>query len=199
MFTKTSLRFKIAVSIIVYIAIIGVAGNLFLYFYLQEAVLRKTEQLDHDQEEAVRIQLEENFAHVFSLAVICAADPTVLQLVSRQDRTKREVIAESLNVQEQINAFLRVNPVNPYINKLILFNDEGLFVQAKGRLQGSPSDIENIRRLPLYTRFIENNLFSISGFSQSINELGVSDSYVLLLRIQGSYRNRAEAYLYIET
>ncbi|MDR0761088.1 MAG: sensor histidine kinase [Treponema sp.] len=198
MFRDQSLRFKIIFSVVSYILVIGISGNVFLYLYLMEAVSQKGERLDRAYLEAARFRISQNLANVFSLAMVCASDPAVSQAVSRQERTRQELIRVSLNAQNNLNAFLQSNPVSPYIDKLILFNDEGLFVQATGRHGGEFPDLDNIRRLPLYRRLVQENLPRISGFGSSITPMNWHDTYILLLRVRGSYYNSAGGYLYVE-
>ncbi|MCL2411140.1 MAG: histidine kinase [Treponema sp.] len=198
MLKNASLKFKITLSVLVYIIVIGVIGNIFLFVNLQEAVFFKAEQLDKAYMKAARFRLDRNMENVFSLAVINASNPSVSRLISRQDRSEREIILDSLRVQEQINAFLTASPIGPYIDKMILFNHEKIFVQAQGRQQGSPMDVDNIMRQPLYAKFIEEDLSWAAGFGRSITASNPRDSYILLFRVGASSYTYAEAFLYIE-
>jgi two-component system sensor histidine kinase YesM len=193
-----SLRFKIVFSVVVYILVIGITGNVFLYIYLLRAVSRKVESLDMAHLEMVKSRINHNFDDVYSLAVVCAHDTAVSRAVSRQERTRRELIQDSLKAQEQLNAFLRANPMNSYIDKLILFDDRGLFVQAVARQGGDFPDLVNVRNSPLYRRFVRENLARISGFGPSVTPSNPRDSYMLLLRVRGSYHNSPGGYLYVE-
>ncbi|MDR2078500.1 MAG: hypothetical protein LBP74_02115, partial [Treponema sp.] len=132
MLKNRSLRFKIIFFVIVYILVVGIIGNAFLYVYLLNAVSQKGERLDRAYMEAIRTRISYNLAEVFSLAVVCVNDPAVSLAVSRQERTEQEFIRNSLDAQARLNAFLQANPMNSYIDKLILFDDRGLFVQVLG-------------------------------------------------------------------
>jgi len=198
MFKNRSLRFKITFSVAAFIIVVGGIGNVFLFAYLQDIVFRKTERLDRAHMEAVRIQLERNFENVFSLAAVCASEPEILYLASRKNRTERELILDSLNIQSQINAFLRSSPISPYIDKLILFNNQGLYVYAQGRQVGYSTDEDNILRQPLYARFMADGLPWASGFGRSINVMNRQDCYILLFRVTSPYRNTPDSFLYLE-
>jgi two-component system sensor histidine kinase YesM len=199
MFENRNLRFKIIFFVVIYILVIGITGNVFLYIYLLEVVYQKGELLDRAHVEAVRLRVDQNFDDVFSLAIICANDPAVSQAVSRQERTGQELIRDSLQAQKQLNAFLLANPINSYIDKMILFNDRGVFVQAASRQGGEISDLEKIRHLPLYHQLVRENLLRVSGFGPSISSTNQRDSYILILRVRSSYHNSAGGYLYMET
>ncbi|GHT73758.1 hypothetical protein FACS1894124_2610 [Spirochaetia bacterium] len=194
-----SLQFKIVSSMVVYFLILGVAGSVLLYNYLLGVVSEKGEHLDRVYLEAVGHRLDRNFEDIFSLAMLCAYDPAVLRVVSRQEREGYEFIRDSLNAQDQINAFLQVAPVGSYIDRLILFDNRGLFVQAAGRQSGAASDLDRIRQLPLYARFIAENLPVAQGFGNAILPTGRQHTFTLLIRVRGSYYNPTEAYLYMET
>jgi two-component system sensor histidine kinase YesM len=199
MFKNRSLQFKISFSVVSYIILIGIIGNVFLFVYLQNIVFEKAEQLDRASVKTVCIQIEKNFQNMFSLAVVCTTEPQILQILSRKNRTGRELILDSLDIQNQINAFLQSSPVGSFINKLILFNGQGIFVQAQSRLTGELLDQDRIYRQPLFTRFMADNLPWISGFGRSISTMSGRDCYILLFRVTRSYRNSPEAFLYLET
>ncbi|MDR1099040.1 MAG: sensor histidine kinase [Treponema sp.] len=171
---------------------------MFLYIYLLDAVSQKAERLDRAHLEAVRIQITQNLADMFSLAMVCANNPAVSQAVSRQERAGQEFIRDSLNAQAQLNAFLQANTISAYIDKLFLFDNQGLFVQAMSRQGGDYSDLDNIQELPLYRRFILEKLPRTNGFGHSISPANNRDSYSFLLRVRGAYYNSPGGYLYVE-
>jgi two-component system sensor histidine kinase YesM len=194
-----SLQFKITFSVVAYIIVIGVLGNIFLFIYLQDIVFRKAERLDKANMETVCTQLERNFENVLSLAAVCATEPEILYLISKKNRTERELILDSLKIQNQINAFLRSSPISSYIDKLILFNNGGLYAYAYNSRQiGYPSDENNIRNHPLYARFMADNLPRASGFGQSIGAVKRRDCYIFLFRITDPYDQTPDAFLYLE-
>ena len=198
MLKNASLKFKITLSVVVYIIVIGILGTIFLYINLQEAVIRRSEQLDQAYMEAVRFRLDRNLSNVFSLAATSTVNPLVSDLVSRRDKAEREIILNSIRVQEQMNAFLSASPIGSYVDKMILFNNQGLFVQAHGRQQGSPRDPHNIMRQPLFVSFAESDLPWVYGFGRSITPSNPLDSYILFFRVRGPSHTETEAYLYIE-
>jgi two-component system sensor histidine kinase YesM len=167
-----------------------------MYIYLLDIVSRKGERVDLAYLEAVGHQIDRNLTDVFSLAEICANDPVVLQAVSRQDR--QAGVRDLLNAQERLHIYLQSNPAGTYIDKLILFDNRQLFVQAVGRQPGGSEDTDAIRQLPLYSRLTEERLPWTSGFGRSIYSFNSRDSFMLLFRVRGDYHNQAEAYLYVE-
>lgn len=198
MFRKWRLRSKITFSVAAYILVIGVFGNWCLYLFLLEAVSRKAERLDRISLEVVRQRLDRNFADVLSLAALCANDPVVLQTVSQQERQGREFILDSLNVQERLDMFLRANPMGIYIDKLVLFDNQGLFIQAASRMGGMFADLDEMQNLPLYKRLVAENLSWVDGFGYPITPWSLWDCYALFFRLAGDYHNLPETYLYVE-
>jgi hypothetical protein len=127
--------------VVLYVLVLGIIGNLFLYVYLSSAVSEKAERLDRAYLEAVRQQLDRNFDELFSLAVLCANDPAVIKAVSRSGNGSGALMQDALNAQERFNVFISASPVGSYVDRLILFDSGGvagvagnLFVQATGRL-----------------------------------------------------------------
>jgi two-component system sensor histidine kinase YesM len=89
--------------------------------------------------------------------------------------------------------------VGSYIDKLILFNNQGIFVQAQGRQLGEPMDRDNIYRQPLFTRLTAENMSWANGFGRSISTMSRRDCYILLFRVTSPYRSSPDAFLYLET
>ena len=198
MFRNSSLRTKIAFAVVGYVVLIGVIGNIFLFIYLEDMVQKKAERLDSAYIKSVRTQMQRSFENVFSLAVVCAKDPEILQLISRKNLTEHETIMDSLNIQSQMNTLLHSSPVNSYINKLILFNNQGMFIQAQGRLLGEPTDRERIYQQQIYTRLMADNLPWISGFDKSLSAMNRQDCCIIAFRVTNYLRSGPEAFLYLE-
>ncbi|MDR1637126.1 MAG: sensor histidine kinase [Treponema sp.] len=194
---KRGLGFKIVVSVVLYILVIGITGNLFLYLYLSRAVARKAERLDRTYLEAVGRQMDRNFEDLFSLAVICANDPAVTLAVSRGSggqSSKRD----ALNAQDRLNAFLSASPAGLYVDRLIVFDSGGLFIQALGRQNVEYCNVDSIKRLPVYADLSASPANWAGGFGPSITPYSSRDSYAFIFRIQGLYSNKTEGFLYLE-
>ena len=200
-----SLEFKIIASVVLYILVLGISGNLFLYVYLSRAVSEKAERLDRAYLEAVRQQLDRNFGELFSLAVLCANDPAVIRAVSRSGNGSGALMRDALNAHERLNVFISASPVGSYVDRLILF-DTGmsaitagtLFVQATGRRSGESGGKDSIKGLPLYAEFAGTGANWVGGFGPSMSIYPVRDCYAFMFRIPGSYSNKAEGILYLE-
>jgi len=193
-----NLRFKIIFFVAVYVIVICIIGNMFLFLQLHKSILSKEERLDITRMDAIRTQIDQDIINVHILAVICSTDPGVLHLGSHRNWTERQVIINSIDVQQHINTFLKTSPVGSFIDKMILFNEDGLFVQAQGRQVGSFEDPRNIMALPLYDKFTKGNLLQASTFGPSISDTNKRDVFILLYRIRGSLYTSSEMYLYIE-
>ena len=193
-----NLKFKIILFVAVYVIVICIIGNMFLFLQLHKSALGKEEGLDRARMDAIRTQIDQNIANVYILAVICATDSSVLNLGSHRNWDERQVILSSIGVQDRMNNFLRTSPIASFIDKMILFNEYGLFVQAQGRQVGSFQDPQSIMAMPLYSKFIEENMMQVSAFGPSISGENEHDTFILLYRIRGSLHTGTEMYLYIE-
>jgi two-component system sensor histidine kinase YesM len=192
------MRFKITFSVWLYILLIGIAGTVFLYFFLTSALTRKYVQLDAAYLESVRIQVDRNLENMFALAALCSADQAVVRVASRRARNGASYHRDALNAQERLHAFLYANPISASIDKLILFDDRGLFIQPTTRMAGASGDLERIRELPLFKRFLHENAPHISGPVRSIGTRLPRDSWALIARVQTVKRRRGSVYLYME-
>ncbi|GHV43635.1 hypothetical protein AGMMS49546_25810 [Spirochaetia bacterium] len=193
------LRNKIILTMVLYLTVIGIVVNIFLYTYLLASVSAKAERLDRMNLEAVKTRLDRDFAAIFSLAVLCANDPSVIRVVSRRDRSYQESLMDSLEAQDKMNAYLRVSQAGSYVDKLILSGGEGLFVQAQARQAGEFADQDRLHALPLYTKYTSGDGGWAAGAGPSISILAGRnrDSYAIFFPVWG-YNNRAEGFIYVE-
>ncbi|MDR0600025.1 MAG: sensor histidine kinase [Treponema sp.] len=190
------LRSKIIFPVIVYILGFGFIGNVFMQLYLLRMILDRAERLDRVYLEAAGIRLDRNISDLFSLGVICANDPVILRAISRRRETAREAVKESLVVQDRLNAFLTANPVHLHIDKLILFNDQGIFAQSSlSRQGGDTSESLAVRSLPMVEKLRKSGLPWTSGFGRSIIPWNRRDSLAFLFRARSS---GGDAYVYVE-
>jgi two-component system sensor histidine kinase YesM len=197
MFKNRGLGFKIVVSVVLYILVIGITGNLFLYLYLSRAVAQKAEHLDRTYLEAIGRQTDRNFGDLFSLAVICANDPAVILAVSRSSGGQSPK-RDALNAQDRLNAFLSASPAGLYVDRLIVFDSGGLFIQAQGRQNVEYCSVDSIKRLPVYADLSGSPANWAGGFGPSITAYSGRDSYAFIFRIKGLYSNNTEGFLYLE-
>jgi two-component system sensor histidine kinase YesM len=197
MLENRGLGFKIVVSVVFYILAIGITGNLFLYLFLSRAVAQKAEYLDRTYLEAVGRQMSRNFADLFSLAVICANDPAVVRAVSRGSGGQSPV-RDALNAQDRLNAFLSASPAGLYVDRLIIFDSGGLFIQAMGRQNVEYCSVDSIKGLPVYAELSGSPANWAAGFGPSITAYSGRDSYAFVFRIKGLYSSNTEGFLYLE-
>ncbi|MDR0563006.1 MAG: histidine kinase [Spirochaetaceae bacterium] len=194
--TFQRLRNKIILAVALYLMVIGVAGAMFLYTYLFGTVSAKAEQMDRMYLETVKSRLDRNFAELFSLAVLCANDPLVIRAVSRRDLSAKEKLRIALDVQDKLNAYIRVCPANVYINKFILSAGEDLFVQGQGRQEGEVSDRARLFAFPLYAEYAAAGNW-VNGFGPSIGVHNQRDCYALIFPVR-SYHNGGGGLIYVE-
>ena len=193
-----TIRFKIIVSIFLYIIIIGGFGNLYLYNYLSRIVTRKAVHLDQIYLDTVQSQIEHNFSEMYNLAVLCASDPSVMRVFNFEDYASPEGVRERLNVQDLFNSYIRSSIINMYVDKLILFNDHGLIVHALGRQYGDIYDIRNIKNLEIFKTLELKETNRVLAFGKSISAAKKTSSCMVIFRIDNIYRENDFGYLYLE-
>jgi two-component system sensor histidine kinase YesM len=188
---------KIIFTVLLYLVTIGIVSNIFLSTYLLKIFSVKAEQLDKTHLETVKDLLDQNFDSFFSLAALCAYDPSVIWTVSRKDQSDRDKMRNALAVQEKLNSYIRASPVNTYVDRLILVGHEDFFVQAQARQSGRVDDRERVLDLPLYAKYKANNGKWTAGFSRSITPFWPRDCYAVFFPVYG-YTNTPSGFLYLE-
>lgn len=191
-----SIRFKIVVYTLLCLVVVGLASNLYLYTYMNHIVEAKVDAIDHIYIDTIRTQLDTQFAEVNDLAFLCASITEVSRLMRHTEITTLSQKREALSVQAQLNDYVFSFSQSAYINKLLIFNEHGVSVQASSNNTGSVHDIQNLLESDFYKRRTEG----YAPFSTLVPSITPYKAECLagLFPIINPQQNRIESYLYIE-
>lgn len=191
-----SIRFKIIVYTLLCLAAVGLASNLYLYSYINNIVEAKADAIDHMYLNTIRTQLDTQFSEVNDLAVLCASSTEVSRLMRNTELTSLSQKREALSVQAQLNDYLYSFSQSKYINKLIIFNEHGVSVQAAAKNTGTVYDVDVL----LNSDFYQERAAGCAPFSMLIPSITPYKEECLagLFPIINTVHNRIESYLYIE-
>lgn len=145
-----SLSFRITLYTALCVLVVGVFSNVYLFTYLNGIITEKADSIDAMYLDTVKLQLDNNFKELYNVALLCANHYDISKAMKYGGLTSQDAKKDCLRAQAVMNDALSAAYVSSYIRKLLVFNENGLIVQASTAKQGSPYDFGEITATKLY-------------------------------------------------
>lgn len=193
----TGIRFKIVTYAVLCVIAVGLISNLFLYQYMQKIITEKAESVDSLSAQGIAAQLNYDLERVLTLESYCVNSIDVAQVLRYSSLEGRLARNDALTAQETMNAYLRTSPIDSYINKLFIFNDDGVIVHALSAYSGTATDLPRLRASEQYMRWSAGELKPFDKVYQSLNP-GGADCFALIAPVYPLNAYSPMGYVYIE-
>ena len=160
------IRMKILVYTSLCVAVISIAGNLFIYDYLSNIISNKTAVLDGLNAQFVATGLNEELEKAWNLVNQCANNTT---LVSVTENSVTNNTRNHLNAQQVMNSAIAASGLSEYVNQMILVNSNKDFtIQASNqRFSGTLDDANKVQQNQLFNQLAEDNFSQRFVLSES--------------------------------
>lgn len=191
------IRSKIILYTILCVVAVGLLSNLFLYQYMQKIISEKVEHIDGLYASTVAARLDYSLERALTLEYYCANSAPVAEALRYRGLNSPAAVNAALTAQDTMNSYLRTSQIDSYINKLMIFNDDGVWVNAIAARLSSPRDYENILKSEQYRRWKEEDWADFGGVFPSL-EQGGEDCFVLLNKVYSMGSYAPVGYVYIE-
>ncbi len=192
-----SIKFKIILYTTLCVVAVGVLSNLYLYKYLNKIILGKVSDIDGMYLNTIKTQLDSNVKDVLNLGILCANDMDVAKSLNNPNIDTLKAKNECVHAQNILNTYLHSFLIEKYINKLMVFNEEGLVIQATTMLSGDTTDFKNIINSPLYQQRDSLYHTPFNNVYQSIVPYK-GDCLAVIFPIYNMNTATGKSYLYIE-
>lgn len=144
-----SLKFKIIMTTILCTAVVSLAGNLFLFNYLNGIINQKADRIDDIYLTNLRTQLDTHMADLTDLGVLCANDQLVVTALEQRSNDSA-AMRNALSAQTQLNAYLSSSPLANDVDVMLAINSDGMVIAANTQRPGSVDDRAMVLKQPLY-------------------------------------------------
>lgn len=135
----------------------------------------------------VQEELKDTFLEAKQLALYSSSDYRIINYFKNTNYDEGHIKLEAFTAYEVLRRFLSSSKIGSYVNKLIVFNDDDISIQADARISGSIMDVYNIKNNPIWD--MERNVFH---FSKDITFNNDCISMIL------DFDNVDNTYLYLE-
>lgn len=189
------IRSKIILCTVLCVVAVGLGSSLYLYQSMQRIISDKIAQIDQLNAGTIAARLDDCLSQVRTLQAYCGNSGRVINALNQTSGTPRAVAA-ALSAQNAINVYLRTSPIDSYINRLLVFNEEGAYVSAVTVYDGSLRDLSNLLDSE---QFRDWKASGPSGFQRLYPSLNPHrpDCFALFFPVYGYASNRL-GYVYIE-
>lgn len=153
-----NIKFKIVAFSTLCIAVVGIAGNVYLYNYMNGIISQKAADIDTLYLDSIEEALDSQLEKIINLGVLCASSyesANALRNSSLNSSTAKKTV---FTAQNMLNNYLNSSPASSYINKLLLFNDNHLTIQAYANQDTSLQDLPNLLQSDFYKNYGEGEL-----------------------------------------
>lgn len=144
LFNTKSVKFKIVSYTMLCLALVGILSNLYLYSYMSGVMTQKAADIDDLYINTIQRQIDTSLSELKDLAVLCASSDDIARAMRNTSIEPLSAKQQLLQAQKVLNDYLRYADKFNHVNKMMIFNKQGLMVQANGNLTGTSLDVPNL-------------------------------------------------------
>ena len=142
---KMGIKNKIIISTLLCVILVSLFGNILLYNYMRGVITEQSDKIRSVNLSAVSSQISASMENALNLSIQCANDNQIINVMSASNEYNKD----SITVQNKLTAYLNTYPGSPYVNKLLVFNEDGFIIQSSNQqLYGSAEDSKHLLSLP---------------------------------------------------
>lgn len=181
------IRSKIILCTVLCVVAVGLSSSLYLYQHMQRVISEKMAQIDDLNAGTIAAQLEDCLDQVRSLQTYCGNSPVVIEALNCTPGGPG-ALSRAITAQNAINGYLRTSPIDSYVNRLVVFNENGVYVSAITTYEGGLRDRSNLLSSRQFQTWKENGASGFQRLFPSLNPYG-TDCFALLCPVYG-FSNR---------
>lgn len=191
------IRFKMVFYSMLCVISVSTCGYLYLFSYLNGIIIEKVDKINNIFMDNLTIQIEESFQELFNTGINCANHYDVMKAMKIQEVKTVEDKKILLQAQNVMNDLLSITKMKKYVNKMLVFNQQGIVVQAVGNHAAYLEDVEQIVKKKLDQAQEGTEQFGIFTLGESITPYA-KDSFSALFKVSSFSDKRENGYLYME-
>lgn len=154
------LKRKIIIMTLACILAVGVPLSLFYVNNITNTEKYQVKNTDTIYINFIKDNLKDIFIEAKQLALYCSNDYRIINYFKKEKAEQEHKNIEAFTAYEILGRYLTSSNINRYVTKLIIFNDDGVFLQADTKMLGSLLDIENLKKSNIWEK--EKKVFHFS-------------------------------------
>lgn len=179
---RHSLKTKIILICMVCAILVSVFSSVYLYAYLSNIISEKAEHVEALNMQTLQNRVSQELEELCKLGTMCADDLTVAHAMEMNNLDSTSNKNKALKASSQLQTYLDGASIQNYVNRLVAFNEYGVYVATISRSTNSSADAAAIMQLPLFEQL--PTLAKGKGIRQIValsTSLGSSEPCIALL------------------
>ncbi|MGL4737673.1 MAG: sensor histidine kinase [Cellulosilyticaceae bacterium] len=197
MWHPRSIRFKMVVYSMLCVISVSTCGYLYLFSYLNGIIVEKADQINSIYMENLTMEIEDEFRALFNMGINCANHYDVMKAMKIQQVKTVEDKKTLLQAQNVMNDLISTTKLKKYVNKMLVFNKQGVVVQAVGNHNAYLEDVTRLREQKMDTQQKIRNDIGIFYLEASITPYE-NNSFAIVLNVSSFSDRKENGYLYME-
>ena len=196
-----SIRWRVFLCTALCVAAVGLVSNLYIYQYLNGIITERAYSIDTLNRRSIAQQLNAELEKALTLSVQCANHVSVLRAAEAGTPSSNAQMTVMLDAQQVMADATAVSGVDNYLNKMMLYNREGLLVQSsRQRYPGFFSDWQNLLNSPAYQTMLSTGILSngLTLMPTSITPYQEQQCLAAVQPVTSGAASSAKAWLYTE-
>lgn len=180
------------------IAIIGIFSNLYLYTYMNNIIFEKAHDIDVLYLDGIQKHLDTYFAEIINLGILCSSSYEVSTAMRHSSLNTSIAKKEIFAAQTLLNDYLHSSTISSYVNKLFIFNEKNLTIQASAKTTyATMDDLSNLLASDFYRNYQAGDA-PFSTVMESVSSFYKGEGIVALFPISNYISPSGNGYLYME-
>ncbi|MEG2403490.1 MAG: histidine kinase [Oscillospiraceae bacterium] len=190
-----SIQFKIILYTMICITVVGIVSNFYLFSYLNKIIVQKADNIDALYLDTIKIQMDFSLEELYNLAIITASHSTVTSAMGYSSLKELPAKRAALDAQQIINENTTSVNASKYLNRFMVFNDDGLVIQSISKPSGQIDDFASVQKTRAYA---ERHLHG--GFAYLEPSIGArhEQCFTFIMPVFALTAKGQEAFVYME-
>lgn len=133
-----SLKFKIILSTLACIILVGVTSNAAIFRYLYQVIENRADRINELYLDTIFTQFKSQQEEIVAFGIQCANDSQIRRAASYKNLSTLAARRDVIDAQSRLSSYQAAFKLSPYVNYLTVFNENGVYfhsekMQERGR------------------------------------------------------------------
>lgn len=147
-----SLKFKIILSTLACIILVGVTSNAAIFRYLYQIIENRADRINELYLDTIYTQFKSQQDEIVAFGIQCANDSRIRKASSYKNLSTLPARRDVIEAQSRLSSYQAAFKLSPYVRYLTVFNEDGVYfhsekMRERGRFTDGPWLGEQIRTL----------------------------------------------------
>ncbi|GMQ57161.1 sensor histidine kinase [Vallitalea sediminicola] len=158
-----SIKSKIVLYSTFSLLIIGTLSNIYVYQYFNKILSRKVDTINNMNVSNLSSQIDIRLSNLNDLTLLIANNESIQNIIGYEILDTSFLKSSGIEAQNILTNYIGSSIVNQYVKKAMIFNEDGMIIESKGKENGYLDDFMNVITSDNFNLILEdpNQLYQI--------------------------------------